>query len=163
MSCRRSPPLLPCCEIAKTLLAAPQLLEPGNCRTRCRAGRPGSWRSNRRCGVSACSLRPSTPCAPSPACSVMSQSWQQRPNSKGNQIGAVRIKLLHLGHRARGRFSSRHSTEMKSRIYRRVLPQFADCRRCRESYVPQQPLTVSGRQFCQARQSIPTEFVCSTR
>jgi len=45
------------------------------------------------------------------ACSVTSQPWQQRQNSKGNQDWRDQDKAPASCHRARGRFSSRHSTE----------------------------------------------------
>src|ERR1700730_18696045 len=110
MSCRRSPPCRPAARLRKLCLqllnylldqeiaerdAAQAVLAVGD---RIEDG-----------GVSACSLRPSTPCAP--ACSVMSQSWQQRQNSKGNQDWRGQDKAPASGHRARGRFSSGHSTE----------------------------------------------------
>jgi hypothetical protein len=56
------------------------------------------------------SLEP-TISAPSSACSVMSQPSQQRQNSKGNRDWRGQDKALASCHRARGRFSSRHSTE----------------------------------------------------
>jgi hypothetical protein len=63
-------------------------------------------------------------------------------------------KALASGHRARGRFCRVIQPNEVADVLARFFHIFG-LSSLPESYVPQQPLMVSERRFCQARQSIP--------